>query len=590
MNKGLMILAPVSVVIFVAILAVMYGWVGSVCPVTEEGFIPPESNTVAANTPLPDEPVFPMGLGDNTMQLINDPVIPTGIGNNTMQLVNDPAVPMGIGNNTMQLVNDPAISMGLGNNTMQLVNDPAIPLGIGNSQIQLAAKRLPPSPYLGVELSEVPEAISASLKLPPETGALIRQVLVGSPCDTAGLKTGDIIVSIKKKPVTGRESVGVLIRPMKVGSVVKMLVNRNGRKKSFHVTLGEKPGNTRFIAAVTAKKIWVGADLQDVDAVMKQQFGLPDNRGVIVSHISKNSPAEKAGLRTGDVIRRFGGTRIRDLKQLHKKILGLSPGEKVQLTVFRNGDNTALRLKMGEVTPKKEKVPFLGPADIAIEGTWIGMDVGELSANGAADMGLPPGTRGILVNDVESPPATMVGFQTGDVIVGVNGLTTPDMKHFEDATKMQTQAVVDVIRGNKHMFISVPRSGYTVQGTRINTGMNRSMKQVAQITPASGKLGILSQGSQLTSPVAGNLTMVPYIILVNLDTNSFSVIEPERAANLTAIVDQYGIDQVVCGNLSRYQVSALKAKGVSIYSGVVGNVNNAISLYESGHLVSMRAM
>jgi predicted Fe-Mo cluster-binding NifX family protein len=207
-----------------------------------------------------------------------------------------------------------------------------------------------------------------------------------------------------------------------------------------------------------------------------------------------------------------------------------------------------------------------------------------------AALGLAAGTRGILVNDVESPPATVVGFQTGDVIVAVNGHPTPDMKQFVAASKKQSGAVVDVIRGNKHLFMSVPPPGFTQQGTQLNTGLNNKFRQVAVTSPIRGRLAIFASGPGLNSAVAGNTAYLPYLILVDLNNNSYAVMDPNSLNSLPEIVQQYNVTDLVCTDISGQTAAALASSGVVIYSGVVGTAGDAIGLYQSNRLISMKGL
>ncbi|MBF0468006.1 MAG: PDZ domain-containing protein [Desulfamplus sp.] len=630
MNKTLTILAPISVLVFVVILAVMYGWVGSMD--TTGGETPERPERPDLNTAHHLQPAFPAGVG---------------------------------------------------NGQIQLINKPTFPAGVGNGQIQLINQTIPGSPYFGVALVEVPGAVKQALKLPPETGVYVKSISVASPAENAGLKIGDVIIKFDGTTITTHEQVGQIIQARKVGDVVKLVVNRNGTKKSFHVKLESTPQNAlNTVAAVqqnfaqtrqngaaqqngtaqqngaapqnngaapdnpfqpppVTNKIWMGADIQDIDAVMQLQFSLPDTRGVIVSHVTPNSPAMTAGLATGDVIKRFNDARVRDVNQLQSMILKAQPGQQVQLVVLRKGKQLTLALVLGENTGAPGKIPFIGPADIAIEGTWIGMDVGELAGNGAADLGLPAGTRGIVVNDVESPPATMLGFTTGDVIVAINGEPTPDMKHFESATQKQTSAVVDVIRGNRHFFISVPPPGFTQHGTAINQTLDKTLKTVAMNQPvtqpysqqagqpyaagqpqyqqamqpcppvqyqtgqlqtplqsgvqsgqgAAGKrFGIFASTPDLNSTVYGNRHQTPYLIMVDLSNNSFAVIDPANLGNMADTFSKNNLSALVCSDVSSQLATDLSSRGVTIYSGVVGTPDTAIGLYESGALRPARGL
>jgi len=568
MNNKWLWVGSVTVLAFVIILAVMYGLVGKEESFGHETREPPEANPAALVQP------------DNRADAQAGQVEQGG------RLVHHGQFPVGIGNNQIQLIHKPTFPMGVGDGQIRLIHKPTFPMGLGNGQIQLIAQNQGNGPYLGLSLGDVNPAVADAVKVPQGTGVYVKKVVDTSPAQKAGIKAGDVLLKCAHKAVSTPEQVGRILTTQKAGDVIKLVVNRNGRKKSFHVKLENPPMG--LTVGEVQNPVWMGADIQDIDAVMKIQFNLPDTRGVIVSHVAPNSPALFAGLQTGDVIRRFGETRIRDVKQFQSLILGAQPGQRVQLTVFRNGGLQAVAMSLNrKPVTAAATVPFLGPADVAIEGTWIGMDVAELSAGNASALGLAAGTRGILVNDVESPPASMVGFQTGDVIVSVNGALTPDMKQFEAATQRQSGAVVDVIRGNKHFFISVPPPGFTQQGTQLNTAMGNKMRQVAATRPLGGRLAIFSSGPDLYGSVAGNDLGDPYIILVDLSNNAYAVLPPGSLNPPISGFRQYQVYALIGSNIDRDTAVALASQGVTVYAGVTGTVMDAVNSYETNRLVAM---
>jgi len=103
----------------------------------------------------------------------------------------------------------------------------------------------------------------------------------------------DFIVKCDLKKVTSLEQINSILSTKKPGDVVKFVVERKGKKKSLHVKLAK--GNTLLRAAAAQKTVWMGADIQDIDAVMKVQLKLPDQKGVIISQVAPNSPASAAG-------------------------------------------------------------------------------------------------------------------------------------------------------------------------------------------------------------------------------------------------------------------------------------------------------
>ena len=583
LDRGLLWLGPVSVLAFVVLLTVMYGWVGDIVPPTEE--IPETPEISLANQV--QVPVPTNGQQAAGGQSANGGIqFPAGIGSGQIQLIDNPTFPAGIGNGQIQLINNPTFSAGIGNGQIQLIDNPTFPAGIGNGQIQLINQAVP-GPYMGLSFGELAAAVARELKLEPGTGLYVKAVVVGSPAEKAGIRTGDVVLECDHQKVNLQDQVGVILKTKKAGDVIKLVVNRGGKIQSFHIKLQNAP-NGLVQAAATQNPNWMGADIQDIDAVMKLQFNLPEKNGVIVSHITAQSPAQTAGLKSGDVISRFGGTRIRDVKQLQSLILAAQPGSQVQLTVFRTGQYVTLPMILGQQAPTAPKIPFLGPADVAIEGAWIGMDVSELSANDVTSLGLPAGTSGVLVADVEGPPASMVGFQVNDVITAVNGEPTPDMKSFAAATQKQTGAVVDVIRGEKHLFISIPPPGFTQQGTKIKTGLDNKFKQVAAARPIDGYLAILTVSPEINAAVAPNLTNSPYLVIVDLQKDSYAVTNAVDQTMISELTRQYNVKALVCGNISEQTAQVLSAGGVVIYSGVVGTALEAIGLYQSNSLLAMQ--
>ncbi|MBF0100853.1 MAG: PDZ domain-containing protein [Desulfobacterales bacterium] len=572
-------LGPVSVIAFITFLAVMYGGVGNMGEPAET----PEMALVNQQTQTQTAPV------DNAQD--KPPV----------QTQQQPQTELQGGQLVHQGISFPA---GIGNTPMQLINKPTFPAGIGNgpdAQMQLIKQNQAVQPYLGLSVGEVTEAIAAKLKLKPGTGVYVKQVIAGSPAEKAGIQSGDVVLKCDHQAITAHEQIGVILRSKKPGDVLKLIINRDGKTQSFHVKLENAPQNLLQAAAgqqlpttqqnpTQNNPTWMGADIQDIDAVMKLQYQLPDTKGVIVSYVNPNSPAQTSGIQTGDVIQRFNGTRIRDVAQFQELILNAQPGNQVPVIILRNGEIVTIPVVLGQKSPEPAKPSFLGPVDMAIEGTWIGMDVSELSPGDVSALGLPTGTQGILVNDVESPPALTLGFQTNDVIIAINGVPTTEMKKFAEATKNQSSAVVDVVRGNRHMFITVPPPGYTRQGTQINDPLNKTLKQVQFTDPLSSRIAIIAQSPDIYAPVSGDTQGFPYVILVDRSQSAYAVLEPNQYPNLTNLISQYQINVVICSSMTNQTAKTLASQGVFIYAGVIGSANDAVSLYESNRLTPMKGL
>jgi membrane-associated protease RseP (regulator of RpoE activity) len=280
LKKSIIWLGPITVLAFVVVLTVMYGWVGSINSVGHERRETPEvkpanqlqlrahpdnladrrTGQQAQDGQLVHHGQFPSGIGNDQIQLINNQQaqdgqlvhhgqFPSGIGNGQIQLINKPTFPSGIGNGQIQLINKPTFPSGIGNGQIQLINNQQaqdgqlvhhgqFPSGIGNGQIQLINQNQPGRPYLGLNLSEVNEIVAKELNLPQGTGVYINEIVSMSPGQKAGLKTGDVLLRCAHKTVNAPEQVGQILAGKKAGDVIKVVVNRNGRKMDW----GRHPG------------------------------------------------------------------------------------------------------------------------------------------------------------------------------------------------------------------------------------------------------------------------------------------------------------------------------------------------------------
>lgn len=465
---------------------------------------------------------------------------------------------------------------GLGVGQMQLINT-QFPVGIGNGQMQLINQN---APYLGLSLSALSPDLAARLGVKVGQGVYVNAVVPASPGQKAGVVVGDILMRLETTDLAKPEDVGMVLSTKMAGEVIKAVILHAGAKQSVHIALTNVP------LGIEAGKMpdvpWVGMDVQDVDAIMRIQFNLPDNKGVLISYVAPGSPAAAVGLRTGDMLRRVDATRIPNVAQFQSVIVKAKTGQRLRLSVMRAGTPLEMDVIVGRKPVAAPTVPFLPPADIVVEASWIGMDVAEVKLKDIASLGLPTGTKGILAIDVEGPPATIVGFQSGDVIVAVNGAATPDVQSFLNATRQQTGAAVEIIRGSSHLFISVPPPGYTQQGSKMNTGLDNKFRQVAATTPVI--VAALTDENAVNSRIGGenNAQAVVFIDLRQRDT---TVVELKQSTPLASLMQQRGASVLLCTEVAPGTLTALKAKGISVYSGMTGKIIDGVTLYEQQGLV-----
>ncbi len=462
-------------------------------------------------------------------------------------------------------------SAGIGGQQMQLI-DTFMPTGLGGQSMRLIKQG---GPYLGMSLSAVPPDVAAQCGLAVGVGAYVNTVVPGAPVQTVGIAPGDVILRLDNTNLTGPDTVGQVMSGKRPGDVLQAVVQRGTLRQCVLIVLENAPLGIDVGKLPTTP--WLGADVQDVDAIMRIQLNLPDSKGVLVGYVAPNSPASLAGLAIGDLIQQVGTTRIRDVRQFQSIILKGQPGQVLPMSVMRANQILTTNVTLGLKPTTPPTVPYLSPADIVVDASWIGMDLSELTPKDVMNLGIGPGTRGMLVNDVEGPPASSSGIQTGDVITAVNGTPTPDLKSFTAATRQQAGAVLAVIRGNKHVFLTVPPPGFTAAGTKLNTGIDRKFRQVA--ATARGMVAVMVADKDVNAQVSTEAN-AQAVVLVDLTKRVFAIVETNTRAPLADLLQQNGVSALICADLSGQTKAALSAKGISAYSGVVGSVQDAVGQYE----------
>jgi S1-C subfamily serine protease len=163
----------------------------------------------------------------------------------------------------------------------------------------------------------------------------------------------------------------------------------------------------------------LGVGIQPVTSDLAQGLGLKESRGVLINSVTPGGPADKAGLKSGDVIVKLNGKDVSDPNVLRNEIAGTSPGDEVALTINRNGNQQDVRVRLGELTPENARSQEdQGGGQGSAK---LGISVAPLTPDLANQLHLRRGTQGVAVMDVDpNGPAAQAGIQQGDVIQEVN--------------------------------------------------------------------------------------------------------------------------------------------------------------------------
>ena len=201
------------------------------------------------------------------------------------------------------------------------------------------------------------------------------------------------------------------------------------------------------------KRGWLGLMIQRVTPSLAKSFGLKENKGALVAEVVEGSPAEKAGVKGGDIITSFKGKEIREYSDL-SRFAGLTrPGTKVKIELIRDGKSMELTVKLGEFEES-------GAGRLAEkEESALGMTLQNITPELAKAFDLSKG-EGILVTNIEpDSPADKAGIQRGDVILEVNRKEIRNTGDFRKALKLSSEGTVLLLinRGEHPLYIAIMR-------------------------------------------------------------------------------------------------------------------------------------
>jgi serine protease Do len=201
----------------------------------------------------------------------------------------------------------------------------------------------------------------------------------------------------------------------------------------------------------SAQHARLGVQVQDVNQGLAESFGLERPGGALISQVVPGSAADKAGLKSGDVIVAINGQPVISAGDVSSRIGLSAPGTQVKLRVWRDKSSHDLSATLGRAT---EQQADAGPAADASQGQ-LGLALRQLSPDERRQSGIE---HGLLVQDVAGP-AARAGLQIGDVLLAVNGKPIDGIEQIktELARKAKTVALL-IQRGEERIFVPVNMS------------------------------------------------------------------------------------------------------------------------------------
>ncbi len=195
---------------------------------------------------------------------------------------------------------------------------------------------------------------------------------------------------------------------------------------------------------------WLGVMIQHVTPELAESFGMSKEKGALIADVVKDSPADSAGIKRGDIILRYNGKDVDKMNDLSRLVAVTPVGKEIELFILREGKEVRLKVKIEEMKEEKEAVAEKGEKD-------LGMNVQEITPEIARYLSLED-TSGVIVTEVDADsPAADAEIGRGDIIKEVNRVTIKTLSDYKKAIKATkgNKVLLLVKRGDSTLFVTV---------------------------------------------------------------------------------------------------------------------------------------
>ena len=195
----------------------------------------------------------------------------------------------------------------------------------------------------------------------------------------------------------------------------------------------------------------LGVQIQGLNPDLAKSFGLDHPNGALVANVEKNSPAQKAGLESGDVILQYNDKQIVDSSDLPVVVAKTKPGTEAKLKIWRKGEQREISITVGELEPEKAVVAATNGAAPAGK---LGLAVQDLTDQQREKLDVK---GGVVVGSAQGP-AARAGIQRGDVVIAVNGQEIESASQFKglvDNAQPGKPVALLIQRGENRIYVPV---------------------------------------------------------------------------------------------------------------------------------------
>jgi serine protease Do len=194
--------------------------------------------------------------------------------------------------------------------------------------------------------------------------------------------------------------------------------------------------------------------VQDITEDIAKSLKLKETAGALVSDVFEGDPADKAGIKAGDIVVEIDGKKIKDTHELLRIVASLSVGRKIDIKVLRDGEEKAFHITIAE---RKEDRRLAATGQ---EREYFGMMVQKITPEIARHLGLSD-TKGVVIAQVkEGSPADEAGIRPGDVILQVNRVKVSSLKDYLRGISRKgadESCLLLIKRGDRTFFVGIQK-------------------------------------------------------------------------------------------------------------------------------------
>lgn len=207
---------------------------------------------------------------------------------------------------------------------------------------------------------------------------------------------------------------------------------------------------------------WLGVAIQDLTPELSKSFNLQGQKGVLVADVIADGPADKAGIKRGDIVTAFNGKKVETAHALSAMVAATPPNTKVKVELLRNGKTQEIEVTLGTMP---ENVEAAGKTPSGEENFW-GLTLRSITPELAKRFNLPEDSQGIVITGVAPGSAAFdAGLRPGDAVKEVNRKPVKDLDDFKKATGGEQNSVLLLIQRADRTFYVVLAKPENEQGS-----------------------------------------------------------------------------------------------------------------------------